>query len=92
MVRLGVGGIDLDELCEVAAVAEGGLDCAQTRLESISADLEALRGGRMPKALNKGVRRGLVASAQGEVENPQDSDTTVRRWLSLRHNGIIRSD
>src|ERR1035437_2010315 len=61
--------VDLDQLCEVATVAESGRNRAHVGLESIGADLEALTAGSVAQALNKGVRGGLAATAQGEIEN-----------------------
>ena len=68
-LAFGVGRVDLDELREVATVAESGCNRAQVGLEAIGADLEALRGGGGAKALNEGVGGGLRATAKSEVEN-----------------------
>jgi hypothetical protein len=61
--------IDLDELREVATVAQCGRNRAHIRLESIGAALEVLAAGSVPQALDKGVRGGLAATAQSEVQN-----------------------
>ena len=60
-LTFGIGvAVDLDDLGEVATVAEGGRNRAQIGLEAIRADLEALRGRRGTEALNEGVRGGLA--------------------------------
>lgn len=81
-LAFGIGvGVNLDDLGEVATVAQGGLNCAQIGLEAIGGDLETLRCGRVTKALNEGVRGGLAATAKGEVQNefriPLDGDEAI---------------
>src|ERR1035437_1851262 len=68
-LAFGVLGVDLDQLGEVATVAECGCDRADIGLESIGADLEALAAGGVAQSLDKGISGGLAATAQGEVEN-----------------------
>src|ERR1022692_4574170 len=68
-LALGVLRVDLDQLGEVATVAERRGNCGQVGLESIGADLEALRRGCGPQSFDEGVGRGLAAASKGEVEN-----------------------
>ena len=59
--------IYLDELREVATVAQGGCNRAHVGLESIGSDLEVLGAGRVTQSFDEGIRRGLAAAPQGEV-------------------------
>src|ERR1035438_8148441 len=68
-LAFGVLRVDLNELREVATVAECGRNRAPVGLESIGADLEALATGRVAQALDKGVCGGLATTAQREVQN-----------------------
>src|ERR1022692_682685 len=61
--------VDLDELREVASVAQRGRNRAQVGLESIGADLEALAAGSVAQPFNEHVRGGLAAPAKSEVQN-----------------------
>ena len=80
-LAFGILRVDFDELREVAAVAERGGDRRDVRLESIGADLESLPRGRGPQPFNEGVRRGLAAAPEGEIQNELrsafDSDEAV---------------
>jgi hypothetical protein len=62
-LALGVLGVDLNELREVATVAQCGRNRAQVGLKSIGADLEALAAGSVAQTLNKRIRGGLTATA-----------------------------
>jgi hypothetical protein len=81
VLSFGVLRVDLDELCEVATVAQSVRNRAHVGLESIGADLEVLAAGRGPQTLNERVRGGLAAPAQSEVENelgvPLDGNEAV---------------
>ena len=68
-LAFGVLRVDFDELREVATVAQRGRNRTHVGLESIGADLEMLAAGSVAQAFDKGVRRGLTATAQGEVQN-----------------------
>jgi hypothetical protein len=59
--------VDLDELCEVATVAQRGRNRAHLGQESIGADLEALRAGSSPQAYDNGVRGRLVSTSQSPL-------------------------
>jgi hypothetical protein len=81
VLAFGIVHVNFDELCEVAAVAQCGRNRADVGLESIGADLEALATGRVAQAFDKGVRAGLAAPAQSEVQHqlgvPFDGDEAV---------------
>lgn len=61
--------VNLDDLCKVATLVKRGGDRCNVRREAIRGDLDALRSGSGPQALDKGVRGGLVAAPKGEVQN-----------------------
>ncbi len=65
----GILRIDFDNLREVATVSKRRGNGRFVRNESIGRDLEALGRSRQPQPFNKGVRGGLGATAQREVEN-----------------------
>ena len=50
-LSFGIGDVNFDELCEVATISQGGRNRADIGLESIGADLEALRGRLRPEGL-----------------------------------------
>jgi len=63
------GAINLDELCEVAAVAKRVGNRGTVRLKAVRGDLEARPCGSVPKALDKDIRRLLIAFAHRDVEH-----------------------
>src|SRR5664280_2086372 len=89
-LAFGVLRVDLDQLGEVATVAERGGDRGKVRLETIAAQLKALRCGCCAQALDEHVRGGLAAPAQSEVENEfgiaLDGDEAIR----VAHAVVVR--
>ncbi len=65
---LGCLRIDVDELGEVAAVAQCRSDRGDVRLESIGADFKALRPGGLAQPLNEHVGGRLAPASKGETQ------------------------
>jgi hypothetical protein len=66
-LAFGILGVHLDELREVATVAQRRRDRTIVGLEAISADLEALRRSRCPQPFDEGVRRRLTAAPNAKL-------------------------
>ena len=74
------GAVDLDELCEIAAVVQRGGDRGSVRSETIGRHLE-FAARRVPYAFDELVSRGLVALSHSDVQHqlvmPLDCDEDV---------------
>ncbi len=62
------GAVDLDELREVAAVAQRGCNRGARRREAVRGDLKTLPGCSVAHAFDEGIRGRLVPLAHGDVE------------------------